>query len=399
MNSFISPDNIWVLWTILIGIAAISIVLEQKYKWAAKITGAIIALIGAIVLANLGIIPTDSPVYDAVWSYVVPVAIPLLLLKADLKKIKKESGKMFGVFHISAFGTIVGTFVSAFVFASVIPHVAEIAGMMTGSYIGGGVNFVAMTSSFSTPENITNATIVADNLVMVVYFFIVMSIPSMKMFKKWGMATEGQSRGEGSVNYWTKKEISLKDIAVSLAIAFAVACASNLLSTYIGSIIPDTSALTKMLKSVLGNMYLIMTTLMLVVATVFSKQLEDINGAEEIGTFLIYLFFVVLGVPASISEIFKNGVFILLFCVLAVVIHLIITLAVGKLFKCKLDELLLASNACIGGPTTAVAMAIAKGWNGLIVPVMVSGVWGYVLGNYAGVIVGNVLQAMIKLPI
>ena len=53
-------------------------------------------------------------------------------------------------------------------------------------------------------------------------------------------------------------------------------------------------------------MYLIMTTLMLIVATVFSKQLEEINGAEEIGTFLIYLFFVsCLGVPASISEIIK----------------------------------------------------------------------------------------------
>lgn len=395
MNSFISPDNTWVLWTILIGIAAISIVLEQKYKWAAKITGAIIALISAIALANLKVIPTDSPVYDTVWNYVVPVAIPLLLLKADLRKIRRESGKMFGIFHISALGTIMGTFISAFLFASVIPHVAEIAGMMTGSYIGGGVNFVAMTSSFSTPENITNATIVADNLVMVVYFFIVMSIPSMKLFKKWGMSTENNNEERSTANYWSKKEISLKDIAVSLAIAFSVACASNLTSSFIGSVIPDTTVLTRMLKSILGNMYLIMTTLMLLVATIFSKQLEEINGAEEIGTFLIYLFFVVLGVPASISEIIKNGAFILLFCISAVVIHLIVTLSIGKIMKCKLDELLLASNACIGGPTTAVAMAIAKGWNGLIVPVMVSGVWGYVLGNYAGILVGTILQTII----
>ncbi|MCI6667530.1 MAG: DUF819 family protein, partial [Romboutsia timonensis] len=90
--------------------------------------------------------------------------------------------------------------------------------------------------------------------------------------------------------------------------------------------------------------------------------------------FLIYLFFVVLGVPASISEIIKNGAFILIFCILAVFIHLVVTLAVGKMFKFKLDELLLASNACIGGPTTAVAMAIAKGWNSLIVPTMIAGV-------------------------
>lgn len=392
MDSLISSDNIWVLWTFLVVWAAVSIILEQKYKWASKVTGAIIALLGAIVFANLKIIPTQSVVYDSVWGYVVPVAIPLLLLKADIKKIKNESGRMLGSFHIGALGTIVGTFISAFLLSAVIPHVAEIAGMMTGSYIGGGANFVAMTSAFKTPENITNATIVADNLVMAVYFFISMSLSSVVLLKnKFGLATQGESEEGGSSTYWTKKEISLKDIAICLAIAFSVASLSNFLSEYITAVIPTTNAFLKVANSILGNMYLIMTTLMIIVATVFSKQLDSINGAEEIGTFLIYLFFVVLGVPASISEIIKNGAFILVFCMLAVCIHLIVTLSLGKLFKFKLDELLLASNACIGGPTTAVAMAIAKGWNSLIVPTMIAGVWGYVLGNYAGIIVGNIL--------
>lgn len=395
MNSLISPENTWVLWTIIICIAAISIVLEQKYKWAGKITGAILALLGAIILANLKIIPVESSVYDTVWSYVVPLAIPLLLFKADLKKIKRESGRMFGIFHIGALGTVLGTFISAFIFSALIPQVAEIAGMMTGSYIGGGVNFVAMTSSFQTPENITNATIVADNLVMVVYFFIVMSIHNLKFFKKWGITSTVNGEKAIAESYWGKKEISLKDIAVSIAIAFSVATFSNLISGLLGEMIPTTTLMTKVLNSMLGNMYLIMTTLMLLVATVFSKQLEKINGAEEIGTFLIYLFFVVLGIPASISDILKNGAFILLFCILAVIIHLLFTLFLGKLFKCKLDELLLASNACIGGPTTAVAMAIAKGWNELIIPVMVSGIWGYILGNYCGILVGNLLKYII----
>ena len=96
-----------------------------------------------------------------------------------------------------------------------------------------------MTNAFKTPENITNATIVADNLVMLVYFFVTMSIPSILFFKnKWGMATEGEESSGGSSTYWTKKEISLKDIAVSLAIAFSVASLSNLLSEYISAIIP-----------------------------------------------------------------------------------------------------------------------------------------------------------------
>ena len=89
------------------------------------------------------------------------------------------------------------------------------------------------------------------------------------------------------------------------------------------------------------------------------------------------------------------GAFILVFYLLAVFIHLFITLIIGKMFKFKLDKLLLASNICIGEPTTAIAMSIAKGWNSLIVPTMIAGVWGYVLGNYAGIIVENILQVIL----
>ena len=68
MNSLISSDNTWMRWTFLVVQSAISIVLEQKYKWASKITGAIIELLGAIIVANLKIIPTESSVYYSVWT-------------------------------------------------------------------------------------------------------------------------------------------------------------------------------------------------------------------------------------------------------------------------------------------------------------------------------------------
>ena len=394
MNSLIGENNYWVLWTVIIGWAAISIVLEQKYKWAAKITGAIIALLGAMFLANLKIIPTSSSVYDTVWDYVIPVAIPLLLFKADIRKIYKESGRMFGMFNISALGTVLGAFVATFIFGGFVPHLYKIAGMITGSYIGGGVNFVAMTAAFNAPENITNATIVADNMVMALYFFMVMGLASSKfLIKRFGLESgENSSENTGAADYWKGKEISLKDIAVSLAVAFFIACISNMAAGYFKSVIPRDNTIMEIINTVFGNMYLIMTTLTLILATIFSKFFSKINGSDEIGTFLIYLFFVVLGIPASIMEILKHGAVLFPFCLLIVAINLLFSLFVGKMFKFRLDEILLSTNAAIGGPTTAAAMAIAKGWNTLIIPVMLSGIWGYILGNYMGVIVGNVLK-------
>ena len=64
MKTLISADNTWALFAILVVVAALAIWMEQKYKWAGKVTGCVIALIGAMILSNIRVIPTDAPAYD-----------------------------------------------------------------------------------------------------------------------------------------------------------------------------------------------------------------------------------------------------------------------------------------------------------------------------------------------
>ena len=75
-ESLVAADDTWSLMVILCAGVALSIWLEQKYNWASKISGAIIALIIAMVLANVGIIPISCPLYDdVVWGIVVPMNV------------------------------------------------------------------------------------------------------------------------------------------------------------------------------------------------------------------------------------------------------------------------------------------------------------------------------------
>lgn len=400
MNSLISADNTWVLWAFLCGWAAISIVLEQKYNWASKITGAIIALIGALALSNLKIIPTESPVYDNVWSYVVPLAITLLLYQCNIKKIWKESGKLLIIYLLSAVGTMIGAVVGFKLLAGKIPYLAEVAAMMTGSYIGGGANFAAMSAAFDTPGDVVSAAVVSDNLLMALYFFVLIAIPSMKFFRKHFLHPyvdefEKQEVKEGETaasSYWSRKDISLKDIALSIGSAFVIVAVSTSIANFLSSVIPTSNAFLSLLNTLLGNQYLIITTVTMICASVFSDFFSNLGGAQEIGTYLIYIFFVVIGVPASIQSIIMNSPLLLVFCFVVVIINMIVTFICAKIFKFNLEDAILASNACIGGPTTAAAMAVSKGWTKLIAPIMLIGTLGYVIGNYCGIIIGNFLM-------
>ena len=403
MGSFISAESTWILWAVLASCAALAIFLEQKYSWASKVTGCILALTFTLILSNLKIIPTEAPVYDAVWSYVVPLAVPMLLFNADIKKIGRDSGRVLIIYLFSGIGTILGGFVAYFALKNAIPALNDIVPMFVGTYTGGSVNFVAMSQQYKVPGATVSAALVADNLLMALYFFTLMALPTMAVIKKhYKMplvnALEQQSESDIEANktmaakYWGAKEISLKDIAFTVALSFVIVAVSDKLATVFGDLFKGEGAVSAILGGLLGNKYLLMTTITMIIASAFPKQISSIRGSQEIGTFLIYLFFAVIGAPASIGLILRESPLLLLFALIVVLINLIVSLIFGKLFKFNIEEIIIASNANVGGPTTAAAMAVSKGWTELIVPALLVGTLGYVIGNYYGILSGMLLH-------
>lgn len=403
MESFISPESTWVLWAVLASCAALAIYLEQKYVWASKITGCILALSFTLILSNLKVIPTEAPVYDAVWDYVVPLAVPMLLFNADIKKIGRDSGRVLLIYLMSGLGTVLGGFIAYFALKNAIPALNDIVPMFVGTYTGGSVNFVAMSQQYDVPGATVSAALVADNLLMALYFFTLIALPTTAIVKKYYKmpyedALKSQTESDKEANqtmaakYWGAKEISLKDIAFTVALAFIIVAVSDQLASFFASFFAGDNFFHAMLSGLLGNKYLLMTTLTMVIASLFPKQISAIRGSQEIGTFLIYLFFAVIGAPASIGLILRESPLLLLFALIVVVVNLLVSLIFGKLFKFSIEEIVVASNANVGGPTTAAAMAVSKGWTELIVPALLVGTLGYVIGNYYGILSGILLH-------
>ena len=404
MDTLIHPENTWVLMSVMMAAVAASIYLEQRYAWASRLSGAVIALLIALALVNTGIIPAHAVLYDdIVWGYVVPLAIPLLLLQTNIRRIWRETGRLLAIFLIGSVGTVAGAVIGCVLLRTSIDGLPPGAAMMTGSYIGGGVNFTALADAFKVSGTLVSSTIVADNLNMALYFLILLGIAGNSFFRRFyphplineveqsGVSEEGKTL---AASYWGRKDVSLRDIAMCVTYAVVVVTISKFLGATLSALVPpDGSWLSKMGGTFLGSQYVWITLISMIFASVFEKQANSMNGAQEIGTFFIYMFFFVIGVPASIMEILTNAPMLFVFCFIMVVVNMLFCLIGGKILNFALEDILVASNANIGGPTTAAGLAISQGWTKLVGPAMLVGTFGYAIGTYIGIIVGSILGA------
>ncbi|MEN6670396.1 DUF819 family protein [Psychrobacter sp. B38] len=397
METLIQADDHLALWTFVLVAATSAIFIEQRYKWASKIPGAVIALLIAITASNLKIIPTDAPTYDVVWGYIVPLAIPLLLFKTNIQSLVKESWKLLLLFLTSSMATMIGTVIAFLALRHYIPDLDKISGMISASYSGGGVNYAAMSAKLEPSESINAATIVADNMMMAFYFLILIGLAGVPIIRRiWGSPhtdeiekdPDMQNSRTLSEAYWKPNLISLKDIAICLASSLLIVLISFKLSALLKAVLGTSDNIVgDLVINLITDKYLLLTTITFIVASVFKNSFEKLNGSQELGTYCIYLFFVVIGIPASISLIVTKAPLLFVFVFIIAMVNLAITMGIGKLFKFNIEEVVMACNANIGGPTTAAALAISKGWTKLVGPILVIGTVGYVVGNYIGTIV------------
>jgi uncharacterized membrane protein len=373
----IGPEQDFAIWAILISLAAFGFWIE-RYPWGRKYSGVMLLITAAIILANLRIIPTKAPAYDVVWEYLVPIAIPLLLFQADLKKIVRESGPTLIAFIIGSAAVVAGVIVAASLF-DLGPKEAQLAGIFTGTYIGGSLNFAAVAEATAMQDSsMLAAAVAADNVITNLHFLLIIFIPGIAwMAKRYPTHHMDNAEAYDAGSDAPVHRIADLDIAgllASLALAFAIAAVGNWLADFIGY--PQFAIL-------------LITAIAVTIATSLPKQMQKLSGYSEAGNIMMFIFLASIGASADIWELIDIAPVLFVFAAVIIVIHLVVMFGLGMLLKLDLAELAMASAVCIGGPSSAPALASAKGWRDLLIPGVLAGSFGYAIGSFIGVTVAS----------
>ena len=395
---------------VLTAVVYVSIQLARNIKVFRALGSVLVAILLAMALSNAGLLPDKSPIYEFLASTGVSVAIVLILLTVDLRSVFSAGPQMLVAFFIGAVGTALGASSAALLLSdSVGPETYKIAGQYTGTYMGGGVNFAALGEYFETSSDMFSAAVAADVAITAIWLIACLSIPLLLSRAKHDLGAVGPESNELTSNITAELshsnlvlETDLEEAGEEVdATGISPDLKKSLHSTINAVSLAEAETLVMLaaglvwfadwLAGVVGvPEVLVLTTLVLLVAQI--PAVKELSGSAMWGNYLLHLFLAANGAQSVIANIFVIGPAVFYFALATVAVHGIIIFGIGRLAGIDAPTLAVASQANIGGPASAMALAGTRGYSHLLMPGIAVGLLGYAIGNYTGAALGTVIR-------
>ena len=346
---------------------------------------ALLVIVLTAVAANIGILPAGSteerpvPAYEAIFAYLAPISIFWLLLRVNLRDVLRAGLPIVFLFLVGSLATTFGAVLGMWLIngSQVIgPLYTAVGGMFVGTYTGGSINFNALALHYEVMREgvLYGGSIAVDNILTTLWMVATLALPRLLAPlwpKRVGRVTQEDGPSLGIED--DTEHLHPIDLGLILALGMGALMVSNLLAAW-------TARMGYAVPSII-----LITILALVIAQFpIAKRLK---GAQALGMFSVYLFLAVIGAFCDVQALQSLGFlgFALFgFALTTVLIHGLATFGVARLMKMDLDLAAVASQANIGGGTSALALTRGIGRNDLVLPAVLLGSLGNALGTFLG---------------
>jgi uncharacterized membrane protein len=361
---------------LIVAITALAFWLDRRYAWAARVGASLLVLGLGALLSNAGVVPAESVVYDAVAGPVTSLAIAWLLLSVNLRDLRAAGPAMLGAFGIAVVATGIGAIVAFVALGHAFGEDGwKLAGVMTGTYTGGSVNFVATARAVEFPAYLFAAANAADNVMTAIWLGATLVLPLwlVRFFPRPVPEPAEADVAPAEHPFFATTLLRVPDVALLLALGLGLILAADAMR----ALVPGVPAIVWL------------TTFALVVAHL---PVRLPAGALQLGTLALHFFFAVIGIFSRFAEIIAVGPAVLWFTAIVVGVHGVLVYGGCRLAGIDVGTASVASQAAVGGPASAMAVAAARGWPALALPGVAAGLFGYAVGNYLALIVAHSLR-------
>jgi uncharacterized membrane protein len=350
--------------------------------WLGKRTSGVVwVIVIGTALANLGIIPLKSPVYDFIGAYFVPLSIPLLLFKADISRVIRDGGPVMLAFVIASVGVMLGALLGYFMLelGEIGP---KVAGVYAAGWIGGSVNFVAVAKAVElTPEEFAIA-ISASAGVSIAGLMILLALPSLPFIRRLlpsRVIDEAGTSPDAAVAEARAPSFRLSHVTGAIAASYIICAVSSAIAGVL---------------SIERYSIMIVTLIAILAANLFPRRARELEGDFELGVYAMYLFFASIGASSDAVAFLESAPVLLLYGLIILATFVVVVILGAKVFKIDLAHAIVGAASAFVGAAPAAAVASAHGWKHLVTPGVMCGILGYVVATFIGVAFSGVLGGL-----
>jgi len=368
--SIVAADNLIAVGAVVFGLAWLGF-WADRHPIARKVSGVPWVLTAALLLSNTGVIPMESPAYGFVGQYLLPLGIPMLLYKANVRTVLTEGARILPPFLVACVGVSLGAIAGFFLF-DLGEAGAKVAGTYAGGFIGGVSDFVAVSQAVEmTPTEFTVA-LGASAPASIVGLLILMALPSIKAVRRHIPSKFiGSDDGGGTVNLDSELPRFRPDhIAAAITISLTIGTVSHWISARLG----------------IANYNLIVITVITVIlVNVLPRQFAKLEGDFALGMLFMYAFFAMIGAGTDAVTFIHSAPILFVYCTFMLCVQFAVSLLAARVFKFDLADMIVGAGAAIVGPAAAAGIAMAKGWKQHVTPGIAMGMLGKVIANFIGI--------------
>jgi uncharacterized membrane protein len=346
---------------------------------------------------------TSFVLYDFIKTWLLPASLILLTLAVDVLAILGLGRNAVYLFLGATTAVVLGgplayllcgTVANLVGFELIPPEVGDQAwrglAALSGSWIGGGANFVAIGETAEATESTLALMVVVDVAIANVWMAVLLWFAGREkaMDEKIGADRSSLDKVRNKVADY-QAEVSRPTSLPALLTMAGLAIGGAVFATWLAPQLPEIGTMVKGFTWVV----ILVTAIGLALSFTPLRKLEG-SGASALGSVFLYLLVTTIGAKAEFSAILDpKNTGVLIIGAVWMLFHVAILMIMRRMLKAPIFFVAVGSKANIGG--AASAPIVASAFHPALAPVGVMlAIGGYVLGTYAAIVCGELLHGV-----